>query len=46
MRQRCTNAPRVERRAVPRPARTPGTTRGPFVALGGRATYPALGGLS
>jgi hypothetical protein len=37
MRQRCINAPRAERRAAPKPARTP---------LGGRATYPALGGLS
>ena len=37
---------RAERRAAPKPVRTPGATRGPFVAPGGRTSYPTVGGLS
>jgi hypothetical protein len=37
---------RAERRAAPKPARTPWATKGPHVAHGGRLPYPAIGGVS
>ncbi len=39
-------AERAERRAAPKPARTPRATKWPLVAPGGRTAYPPVGGLS